>query len=518
MRVLLLASTQSYRTDDFARAAQKLGVEAVLGTNRCHELAEVWPVEAFGSVEIPFRDEERATARIVQMAREQRFDAIIPTDDPTAEIAARAATQLGMRGNSVEAAVRARNKRKLREALHAAGVPAPRFSVFEMSDAPEAVEVEFPCVVKPLFCSASRGVIRADDRASFVAAWRRLAALLDTPALRAVEDPDGHRVLVESFVPGPEVALEGLLSGGRLQVLALFDKPDPLDGPFFEETIYVTPSRHSPSLQAEVAAVTERAAAAMGLREGPVHAELRLSPTGPRVIEVAARSIGGLCSRTLRFGLGDSSLEELVIRHALGLPSGPLSKSGAAGVMMLPIEKGGVLQAFDGVDDARAVPLIEDVQVTAKLGQVLEPLPEGASYLGFVFARGAAPEAVEAALRRGARAPALYHRDQDQLSVTGRCRASERLLAECRASSRIERVADRPMSNAGHCGCRRTIASTRRCHRRRRSPRSRCRRCSRRLPGRRRCCGRSRRCRSSAESSRCPAGTRCRSTRCRRCC
>jgi biotin carboxylase len=396
-RVLLLASTQSYRTDDFARAAQKLGVEAVLGTNRCHELAGIWPTEAFGSVEIPFRDEERAAARIVEMAP---FDALIPTDDPTAEIAARAAARLGMRGNSVTAARTARNKRLMREALAAAGVPVPRFAVFEETSDPSTLEVEFPCVVKPLLCSASRGVIRADDRASFVAAWSRLRALLQTPALRAVEDPDGHRILVESFVPGAEVALEGLLQRGRLQVLALFDKPDPLDGPFFEETLYVTPSRHSASLQAEVAAVTERAAAAIGLAEGPVHAELRLSHTGPYVIEVAARSIGGLCSRTLRFGLGGASLEELVLRHALGEPLGELSPPGAAGVMMLPIERGGVLQAVDGIDDARAVPLVEDVQITAKIGQVLEPLPEGASYLGFVFARGGSPEDVEAALRQ----------------------------------------------------------------------------------------------------------------------
>jgi biotin carboxylase len=396
-RVLLLASTQSYRTDDFARAARKLGVEAVLGTNRCHELAGLWPTESFGSVEISFRDEERAAARIVELAP---FDALIPTDDPTAEIAARAAARLGMRGNSVAAARTARNKRLMREALAAAGVPVPRFAVFDENDDPATLDVPFPCVVKPLLCSASRGVIRADDRASFVAAWRRLGALLQTPALRAVEDPDGHRVLVESFVPGAEVALEGLLSRGRLQVLALFDKPDLLDGPFFEETIYVTPSRHPPSLQAAVAAVTERAAAAIGLQEGPVHAELRLSDTGPYVIEVAARSIGGLCSRTLRFGLGGASLEELVIRHALGEPLGELSRQGAAGVMMLPIEHAGVLQAVGGVDAARAVPLVEDVQITAKIGQVLEPLPEGASYLGFVFARGAQPEDVEAALRQ----------------------------------------------------------------------------------------------------------------------
>jgi biotin carboxylase len=403
-RVLLLASTQSYRTDDFARAAQKLGVEAVLGTNRCHELAGMWPSEAFGSAEIPFRDEERAASKIVELARETPFDALIPTDEPTAEIAARAAARLGLSGNSIEAAVTARNKRKMREALRRAGVPCPRFEVFEETDNPESISqsVRYPCVVKPLLCSASRGVIRADDPESFVRAWRRLVALLQTPPLAAVEDPDGHRILVESFVAGPEVALEGLLSRGRLEVLALFDKPDPLDGPFFEETIYVTPSRHPATVQQQVAEVTERAAQAIGLHQGPIHAELRISHTSPyvNVIEVAARSIGGLCSRTLRFGLGGTSLEELVIRHALGEPLGELERHGAAGVMMLPIKKGGVLQAVDGIDEAKAVPLIEAVEVTAQLGQVLQPLPEGASYLGFLFARGGRPEEVEVALRQ----------------------------------------------------------------------------------------------------------------------
>ncbi len=406
-RILLLASTQSYRTDDFARAAQKLGVDAIVGTNRCHQLAGLWPTEAFGSVEIGFRDEERAVAHVVELATTTPLDAIVPTDDPTAEIAARASARLGLPGNSIASAVTARNKRRMREALRLAQVPSPAFDVFDEHEDPERIAqtVGYPCVVKPLLCSASRGVIRADDPASFVIAWRRLAALLATPALHAVEDPDGHRILVEAFVPGPEVALEGLLSQARLTVLALFDKPDPLDGPFFEETIYLTPSRHSPSLQTEAAAVAQRAAQAIGLSEGPIHAELRLSHTAPyvsgaTVIEVAARSIGGLCSRTLRFGLGDTSLEELVIRQALALPLGELDRPGAAGVMMLPIAKGGVLQAVDGVEAARAVPLVEDVQVTAELGQVLEPAPEGASYLGFVFARGQRPDEVEAALRQ----------------------------------------------------------------------------------------------------------------------
>jgi biotin carboxylase len=261
----------------------------------------------------------------------------------------------------------------------------------------------YPAVIKPMLCSASRGVIRADDEASFVVAWRRLQALLQTPALRAVEDPDGHRILVESFVAGVEVALEGILRDGLLTPLALFDKPDPLDGPFFEETIYVTPSRHPAPLQRAIERETARACAAIGLRHGPIHAELRLAADGPVVIEVAARSIGGLCARTLRFGLGAASLEELVLANAIGRELGAddlsLWRAGAAGVMMIPIPKGGVLGEVRGVEAARAVPLVEDVQVTARAGEVLVPLPEGAAYLGFLFARGEAPAAVEQALR-----------------------------------------------------------------------------------------------------------------------
>jgi biotin carboxylase len=406
-RVLVLSSTTSYRGDDFLRAAGRVGVEAVLGTDRCHELAGVWPREAFGgSLPLEFRVEIEAADAIVREALVKPFDAIIPTDEATADIAARAAERLGLRGNSVGAALTARNKRRLRETLAGAGVPSPRFAVFDMDQSPADVVNgltnagwSWPVVIKPLLCSASRGVMRADSPAELATAWRRLVALLQTPALRAVEDPDGHRILVESFVPGWEVALEGLIQDGALTTLALFDKPDALDGPFFEETIYVTPSRHPPATRAAVAEVTARAARAIGLTHGPIHAELRLSPTGPVVIEVAARSIGGLCARTLRFGLGAASLEELVIRAALGLPLGALESSGAAAVMMIPIPQGGVLAAVSGVEEARRQPLIEDVAVTARPGEVLVPLPEGASYLGFIFARGDAPAEVEAAVR-----------------------------------------------------------------------------------------------------------------------
>jgi biotin carboxylase len=403
-RVLVLSSTTSYRGDDFLHAAERVGVEAVLGTNRCHELAEVWPRAAFGgSLPLEFRHEEETADAIVREALVKPFDAIIATDEPTADIAARASVRLGLRGNSVGAARTARNKRLLRAALDRAGVPSPVSAVFEARTAPEEVANgltnRWPVVIKPILCSGSRGVMRADSPAELVTAWRRLVALLDTPALRAVEDPDGQRILVESFVPGAEVALEGLLRDGALTTLALFDKPDPLDGPFFEETIYVTPSRHSPALQQSIAATTARAAMAIGLTNGPIHAELRLSPTGPVVIEVAARSIGGLCARTLRFGLGATSLEELVIRGALGQELGAIERPGAAGVMMIPIPSAGIFAGVRGVEEARRIPLIEDVTISARPGEVLVPLPEGSSYLGFIFARGPTPDVVEAALR-----------------------------------------------------------------------------------------------------------------------
>jgi biotin carboxylase len=260
----------------------------------------------------------------------------------------------------------------------------------------------YPCVVKPLMLSASRGVIRADDEGQFVGAVRRLEVILRTPDAAALGDI-ARQVLVEAFIPGREVALEGLLVRGELHVLALFDKPDPLDGPFFEETIYVTPSRLPTSVQSEIASCTARAARALGLQDGPVHAELRVNRQGASVIEVAARSIGGLCSRTLRFGTG-LSLEELILRHALGMGITSLTRERrAAGVMMIPIPKAGVLKEVRGQVEARSVPGIEEIAITAHPGEDLVPLPEGARYPGFIFARAESPERVEAALREAHR-------------------------------------------------------------------------------------------------------------------
>jgi biotin carboxylase len=288
----------------------------------------------------------------------------------------------------------ARNKHLMRERLAQAGVPVPAFTLFSLDDDPATIarQVAYPCVVKPLHLSASRGVVRANDGPEFIAAVHRVAAILSNAGAP-------RQVLVEAFIPGPEVALEGLLIDGKLRVLALFDKPDPLDGPFFEETIYVTPSRLPAPVQADIASGTARAVEALGLREGPIHAEVRTNAGGPWIIEVNPRSIGGRCSRVLRFGTG-MTLEEIILRHALRLEVPSLEREPQpAGVMMVPVPRAGVLREVRGQAEAQAVPGIVEVTITAHIGQELAPLPEGAVYLGFIFARGDSPHAVEASLR-----------------------------------------------------------------------------------------------------------------------
>jgi biotin carboxylase len=295
----------------------------------------------------------------------------------------------------VQAALAARDKHRQRELLAKAGVPVPRFLLKRLTDDPREVgkAITYPCVLKPLRLSASRGVIRANNATEFVTAHARLKAI--------VCDAD-ENYLIEEFIPGYEVALEGLVMNRRLHVLALFDKPDPLDGPFFEETIYVTPSTIPAGLQATIVQCAERAIRALEITEGPVHAELRYNERGAFVIELAARPIGGRCSAVLRFGT--SSLEEIIVRHALGMPIPSLQRERlAAGVMMIPIPGAGALQEVRGVAEAKAVPLIEDVQITAHPGEMLVPFPEGSRYPGFIFARGETPAVVETALREAHR-------------------------------------------------------------------------------------------------------------------
>jgi len=394
-RVLLLIPSRTYRTHDFMAAAARLGVEVVVGSEHRPALAGLMEGR---QLRLDFEDVTGSTARIVAFAGTHPLAAIVAVDDAGTLLAAAAAEALGLPTNPVHAVEAARDKARMRERFAAAGLLTPRFVTAGIDQDPHllASTISFPCVVKPLDLSGSQGVVKADDAGSFPAVFTRVAAIV------AACRRNGTRpsILVEDFIPGEEVAVEGLLRQGELEVLAVFDKPDPLDGPFFEETIYVTPSRLSDQRQAEIRETTARAASALGLTDGPIHAELRLNDRGAWILEIAARSIGGLCSRTLRFGSG-ISLEELILRHAAGLsmPAHDRERR-AAGVMMLPIRERGRLRAVEGQSEAKQVPGIDGLVITIPPGEQLVPLPEGDRYLGFMFARGDSPDAVEAALRQ----------------------------------------------------------------------------------------------------------------------
>ncbi len=403
-RLLLLLPTRTYRATDFLAAAMKLNVEVVVGSEEAATTADVSPRD---SLALDFTAPITATQVITEFAATRPITAIVGVDDDTTLLATIASASLGLPYNSVESAKATRDKYRLRQTLAKGGVPCPKFRRFSIHGDPTEISnsVDFPCVIKPLSLSASRGVIRADTPSEFTEAFGRITTLLQTleTEANATAASSYSEVLVEDYIPGIEVALEGILLDGELKTLALFDKPNPLEGPFFEETLYITPSRLSVDIQNELSNVTAAAAAALGLRHGPIHAELRHNVTGAHLIEIAARTIGGLCSRTLRFGTG-MSLEELVIRHAIGQRVEQLDREQqAAGVMMIPVPKAGILGEVRGKKAARKVDGVTEVNITIPIGGEVVPLPEGARYLGFIFARSETPEAVEAALREAHR-------------------------------------------------------------------------------------------------------------------
>ncbi len=389
-KLLLIGATTGYQTRVFGDAAERLGLELQLATDRCHVLDDPWGDHALA---LRFEDPEGAARTI---AAESQVDGIVAVGDRPAYIAALAAALIGIPYNSPDSVLACRNKFLARERFRSAELPVPEFFRVPLDEGPHraALATPYPCVLKPLGLSASRGVIRANNSEEFAAAFRRIAALLGDPDILHFNEEHHRFIQVEGFIEGREFALEGILSGGRLRVLALFDKPDPLDGPYFEETIYVTPSRASGETQRDIIHTTESAVRALGLTHGPVHAEMRVNARGVWMLEVAARPIGGLCARVL------PGLEELILRNAAGedVSAFPMPVD-AAGVMMIPIPREGVYEDVGGLDEARSAPGVEDVIITAKQGQKLMPLPEGNSYLGFIFARGETPEAVERALR-----------------------------------------------------------------------------------------------------------------------
>ncbi|MEO8594551.1 MAG: ATP-grasp domain-containing protein [Candidatus Solibacter sp.] len=382
--LLLFAATTGYQIRVFAEAARRLGIDVTLATDRCHIMEDPWGDRA---IAVKFDQIEES----LKALRALRVDGVAAVGDRPAVLAAAAAEMLGVPFHPEAAALACTDKHQSRLLFQAAGMRVPEFYRISLHDDPagHAARAPYPCVLKPLGLSASRGVIRANDPAEFVAAFRRIARI-------------GERELqVESYIPGREFAVEGLVTAGKLQPIAIFDKPDPLEGPYFEETLYVTPSREPAIVQQALIDTTAQAAAAVGLRHGPVHAELRFNQQGAWILEIHARPIGGLCARAIRMADG-IPLEEMILVHAFGGNVGMAQVDGpASGVMMIPIPgKGGIYQGVEGLDAALSVPDIEDVMITAAEGQLLVPLPEGSSYLGFIFARGETPDGVERALRR----------------------------------------------------------------------------------------------------------------------
>ena len=398
-RILLVLPSSTYRTHAFVSAALELDVELIIATDQQQAMSDLVPGN---TISINFHDADEIKSAIRDFAGKRPFDAVLGVDDISAWVAAVAATTQPIAHNSPAALEAARNKYLMRSRMQEAGLNCPNFLAIPADGNPADFikDIRFPCVLKPSFLSASRGVTRAGTASEFTAAFQRIQQLLTLPDVSKKRMPgDNVDILVEDYIPGVEVALEGILSNNQLKTLAIFDKPDPLEGPHFIETIYVAPSRLPAYVQREIIHAAQQAALAIGLQNGPIHAEIRVNDQGAWVVEIAGRSIGGLCSRVLRFDDG-SSLEALIIRQALGQDISNIQRERqAAAVMMMPVLHSGILSGVQHVDDARKVDGIEDVLITIPKNQEILAMPEGGRYLGFIFARADTPDLAESAIR-----------------------------------------------------------------------------------------------------------------------
>jgi biotin carboxylase len=402
-RLLLFAAKLGYQTRAFDAAAKKLDVESVFVTDRCHQLDDPWRDRA---IPVHFESPQEAARIVLESQRVKQVDGMLVLGDRPGPAAAYAAAGLGILHNLPVSVEAARNKLRVREVLRDADLSVPWFRQMSMTPLPEPafLGMQYPCVLKPLSLSASQGVIRANDREEFLAAAARIKRLLESPEIRATREPHLDQILVEGYLPGQEVAVEALLTEGSLRILAIFDKPDPLEGPYFEETIYVTPSRLSDAQQRAIHNSLQASVNAFGFIHGPIHAEFRINDTGIWPIEIAPRPIGGLCARSLQFLLPSSGerigLEELLLRHAVGLPGSDAQRENvASGVMMIPVPRSGTLEKVEGLEPAQTTSGVTSVEITARIHDYIAAWPDGSSYLGFIFAEGETPAEVEAALR-----------------------------------------------------------------------------------------------------------------------
>ena len=416
-RLLLFTNKLGYQTRSFEEAAQKHATEIIYVTDRCHQLEDPWGDRA---IAVHFESAQSAAANVVEALNGKTVDGILALGDSPSVAAAYVARELGISYNHPASVEACRSKLRMREVFRETGLATPWFRAINLDPLPEPalLGISYPCVLKPLSLSASRGVIRANNRDEFISAAQRIRKLLESPEIRATREAHLDQILVEGYIPGREVAVEGLLTDGVLKILAIFDKPDPLEGPYFEETIYVTPSDLTESRQLAIQKCAQESARATGLTRGPVHAEFRIHCEGADdqvwPLEIAARPIGGLCARALRFVENDDEttedqnalqqasigLEELLLLHSLDLPvKTRVRERMAAGVMMIPVPSSGILDSVEGQEAARELAGITELLITARLHDYIEAWPEGASYLGFLFAAAETPREVEQMLR-----------------------------------------------------------------------------------------------------------------------
>ena len=393
-RVLVIAPHGSYRTAPFINAANNLNVAVLIASQGEHSIVS----DYVQGLHVDFQNESQAIDIILSEAEKRPFSGIIGTDDTTTELAACIATKLNLPHNDPEAVKIAQRKDLSRISLKKSKVKIPTFDLLTTTKSlsEQKINVNFPAVIKPVALSASRGVIRVNNELELEQAIVRVKNMLAEE--KQLDKVIREILLLEEFIPGKEVAIEAMLHHGELEVLAVFDKPDPLDGPFFEETYYITPKSFSKDTQKELKQTVFEACHAYGLKEGPIHAECRINDNGVWIIEVAARTIGGMCGRLLSLGTG-YSLEELVLLHAMGKRVEIKTLDSAAGVLMIPIPSAGILKRVEGLLEAQRIPFISDLSIEVRDGYELVPLPEGNSYLGFIFSEAPTVKEAEQALR-----------------------------------------------------------------------------------------------------------------------
>lgn len=378
--LLLIAPANSYRIAPYLKAALNLGLKVLVASNSKYSLV---PEIALG-VTVDFNNQSEAQSLILKAIKDLRIQCVLATDDSCVSLSSHIAQHLGLAHNQPSATKLTSRKDLARKATQIAGRNTPEFNIINLHQASQfSRSINYPVVIKPLNLSASKGVIRANDPEQFIAACLTINTILSRSNVTGFERDN---VLVETYLEGPEFAIDGILIDGDFHLLAIFDKPEPLTGPYFEETYYLTPSQLTQSHQAALIEEVARSCDAYNLKQGPIHAEARITKNGIFLIELAARTIGGQCGQLIEFSL-QQKLEEVIIRGLCGEPPNLPPKPTPAGVLMIPVETAGILKRVEGLTAAMQVEFIQDIEIHIQEGYELLPLPEGSSYLGFIFAQ-----------------------------------------------------------------------------------------------------------------------------------